>query len=136
MSEVWRDIKGYEGLYQVSNIGRVRSVDREVRKERRSYMVKGQLMKLRIGNNGYYRCSVRKNGKIGTIEVHRAVAEAFIPNPCNFPCVNHKNEIKTDNRVENLEWCSYSYNNMYGNGNEQRTESKKNAWKVKNRLAA
>ena len=109
--EEWRDIAGYEG-YQVSNLGRVRSLDRWIvdknglRKKR-----KGQIIKLLPIPQGYYYVGL-SNGK--KARVNRLVAEAFIPNPDNLPCVNHKNENMKDNRVENLEWCSYSYNLTYG----------------------
>ena len=107
MIEVWKDIKGYEGLYQVSNIGRVKSLTRtNCRKE--------NILKQTNRGNGYYCVSLSKNNIVKTFCVHRLVAEAFIPNPNNFPCVNHINEDKLDNRVENLEFCTIQYNSSYG----------------------
>ena len=100
--EIWKDIKGYEGLYQVSNEGRI-------------FSVINSIFLKPIENNGYYTVSLYKNKKPSINNIHRLVAEAFIPNPNNLPCVNHKNEIKTDNKVNNLEWCTYQYNNTYNN---------------------
>lgn len=104
--EIWRDIKDYEGLYQVSNLGRVRSLN--YRQTGRS-----EVMKLFYAC-GYLRVALYKNRKYKFFLVHRLVAEAFIPNLLGEPQVNHIDEDKTNNHVENLEWCSASYNNNYG----------------------
>lgn len=119
--EIWRDIAGYEGCYQVSNIGRVRSLDRYVftvgnpNKKRR---IHGKILNLsrRMSNGepGYLYVNLSKNGDDKLYTVHRLVAEAFIPNPDNLPCINHKDEDKSNNRVSNLEWCTIKYNNNYG----------------------
>ena len=129
MIEIWKDIQGYEGLYQVSNFGNVISLNFRNKKEK--YKIAQRIL-----NNGYFSVTIHKNGKKQTIEVHRLVAIAFLPNPFNLPCVNHINENKLDNRAENLEWCTWSYNNKYGKGNKKRTESKKNTWKKKKNVAA
>lgn len=112
MEEIWKDIKGYEGLYQVSNLGRVKSLDREI-----LYLVKGKYNAKRFYNGkivtpfslkNEYLCVSLHNGKnTKKRTVHRLVAEAFITNYENKPTVNHKNHIRTDNRVENLEWATY-----------------------------
>lgn len=99
--EIWKDIVGFEG-YQVSSLGRVRSF-------------KGTIRVLSPNKSSRY-CQVTlfREGERHYRKIHRLVAEAFIPNPNNLPFVNHKNEDKTDNRVENLEWCDAKYNNNYG----------------------
>lgn len=121
IGEVWKDIPGYYGYYQVSNIGRVRSCDRKVfipnygRWCTPSYkFYRGEIKKLKYNNNGYLRVQLYKNNKEKSWLVHRLVAIAFIPNPYNLPEVNHKNEMKTDNRVENLEWTDHRTNCHYG----------------------
>lgn len=108
--EEWKDIKNYEGLYQVSNLGNVRSLDRFIINK----IVKGKILKKCLTKFGYYRVVLSKNNVQITRTVHRLVAEAFIENTNNLPCVNHKDEDKTNNCVDNLEWCSYKYNNNYG----------------------
>ena len=106
IKEEWRNIKGYENIYQVSNYGNVRSLN---------YNNTGKVKLLsKCLCRGYHIVHFNKNGVSKSPMVHRLVAEAFIPNPCNLPKVNHKNEIKTDNKVENLEWCTVAYNNTFG----------------------
>lgn len=120
--EEWRDIKGYEGLYQVSNLGNVRSLIDNHKKRRNELYI----MKPTKDRDGYLRIGFRKNGKKKLFGVHRIVAEAFIPNVLNMPEVNHKNEIKNDNRVENLEWCDDYYNRRYGTNIERSRNSRLN----------
>lgn len=104
MEEIWKNIKEYED-YQVSNLGRVKSLK----------FGKEIIMSQKIDRKGYLCVNLCKNGKHKKFSVHRLVAEAFIPNPNNYPQVNHKSEIKTQNNVENLEWCTNDYNQKYGN---------------------
>ena len=109
MKEIWKDKKDYEGLYQVSNLSRVKSI--KFGKER--------ILKPVTNSSGYLFVKLCKDGKVKAFTVHRLVAEAFIPNPDNLPCVNHKDECKSNNVVNNLEWCSYSYNINFGTRNKR-----------------
>ena len=117
MEEEWRDIAGYEGYYQVSSLGWVRSLERWVQDKfgmKAPYRIPPKILKPKRAQNGYLFVNLSKEGHAHPHRIHRMVAEAFIPNPDGLPEVNHKNEDKTDNRVENLEWCSVVYNNTYG----------------------
>lgn len=123
--EKWRSIVGYEGKYEVSNYGNVRSVDRI---DRTNHFRKGKILTLRTDKDGY-KIAVLSNGIHKFLKVHRLVAIAFIPNPENLPEVNHKNEVKDDNFIDNLEWCTAKYNANYGNRNikiSQRQKGKPN----------
>lgn len=112
MKEIWKDIRDYEGLYQVSNTGKIKSLNyRHTGREK--------IMKHSVNNKGYLFVKLWKNRKFKSFRVHRLVAEAFIPNPNNLPFINHKSEIKTQNNVENLEWCDAKYNNNFGTRKER-----------------
>lgn len=126
MKEIWKDIKNYEGLYQVSNMGNVRSLDHYVdhgRWKNHKKVVKGKPLKFKLDKDGYCVLALYKNGSRSYRRVHRLVAEAFIPNLNNYTIVNHINEIKNDNRAENLEWCTIEYNNNYGTKNQRSAKS-------------
>lgn len=115
--EVWRLIPGYNHPYQVSNYGRVLGT-------------KG-LMKPYDNGYGYLVVELRKGREGKHLRVHRLVAEAFLPNPDNLPEVNHKDENKHNNAVDNLEWCTRSYNKKYGSGRKMRSEGMKRVWKAR-----
>ena len=113
MKEIWKDIKGYEGSYQVSNLGRVKSLSREIYFSNRDYINLTKEIILKPGNNGkgYLCVSFSKNNRQKSFRVHRLVAKAFIPNLKNKPQVNHKDGDKKNNCIENLEWCD-NYENF------------------------
>lgn len=123
---VRKPIKGYEGHYEVDQFGRVYSVDRIVHVDDngREYdkPLKGKRMKQSVHTKGYKTVPLTKDGKTTTHYVHRLVAEAFIPNPSNLPFINHKDEDKTNNFVENLEWCKEQYNATYGKAREKQAK--------------
>lgn len=120
--EIWKDIEGYEGMYQVSNIGRVRALDR-VKPNSGGQIAKGHILPQSDNGHGYRFVSLWKFNKGRRFYVHRLVASAFIPNPNNFPIINHKDENKSNNRYENLEWCTQKYNINYGNHMKRLKES-------------
>lgn len=111
--EVWKDIAGYEGLYQVSNKGNVRSLDRKVNFLHGTKISRGKLLKPGANAEGYLFVTLSKNNIVRPARINRLVASAFIPNPGNLPSVNHKDKNRKNNNVENLEWCTVEYNNRY-----------------------
>ena len=117
MEEIWKDIEGFENLYQVSNLGRVRSLDHYVKNGHGRRIVHGKILKPFKSSHGYLFVALGKNAKHRS--VHRLVASAFIQNPNNFPDVNHKDENKSNNVYTNLEWCNHSYNALYGTCQER-----------------
>jgi hypothetical protein len=123
---VRKPVKEYEGYYEVDQFGRVFSVDRVVlvNDNGRQYNkpLKAKQMKQSVHTKGYKTVALTKDGKTKTMFVHRIVAEAFISNNDNLPMVNHKDEDKTNNFVENLEWCTVAYNNTYGNAQKKKAK--------------
>ena len=117
--EKWKDIQGYEGLYQVSNLGNVRSLDRIVKHYPKDYFQEGRVLKSALTKNGYPMVVLLNHNDRKTKKIHRLVAEAFIPNLNNYNVVNHKDENKENNCVENLEWCTSKYNANYGSRNKK-----------------
>ena len=106
-NEIWKDIKGYDGKYQISNKGNIKNVKRN------------KLLKIQFNKN--YKCIhlVGTDGKIKNYTIHRLMAQSFIPNPDNLSCVNHKDENKLNNSLDNLEWCTKKYNCNYGTAIER-----------------
>lgn len=107
--EIWRDIGGYEGSYQVSSYGNIKSLN--FHNTGRPALLSQETTKL-----GYKRVTLSKDGKVRRFSIHRLVATAFISNPNNYPCINHKDENPSNNHMDNLEWCTIQYNTKYGSG--------------------
>lgn len=114
--ETWKSVTDYEDLYEVSNLGNVRSVDHFANTSIRNVkarLIKGRILKKTIKTNGYYSVDLSKNGVTNSVSVHRLVAVAFVENVSQCKVVNHINGIKTDNRPENLEWVTYKENHWH-----------------------
>lgn len=123
MQEIWKDIKNYEGMYQVSNLGNVRSLTRRVNTFNGFRTTKGKVLKPLLSNTGYYRVDLKRNQSDNYVSIHKLVAEAFVPNPNNYTVINHKDNDRLNNYATNLEWCTQSYNVKYAyiNGNAKST---------------
>ena len=115
----WIDIKGYEGLYKISTDGQILGIK------------SNKTLKPDINQDGYCRVSLYKDKECKHYSVHRLVAQTFLPNPDNLPEVNHKDEDKTNNYYENLEWCTIEYNNNYGTHNQKVSKTLKNKYRNK-----
>ena len=125
--EIWMPVNGYEGIYEISNLGNVKSLGRYVAANRGGVRyVKEHLLSLARSKNGYYAVVLSMFGKRKMASVYRLVAESFIPNPNHYKEVNHKDENKHNNNVLNLEWCDRKYNANYGTGVERCARQK---WK-------
>ena len=118
MKEEFRDIVGYEGLYQVSNLGEIKSLPKTKVCINKNYSTKEKYLKTTINNKGYKRVFLYKNKKAKVFYIHRVVAQAFIPNPNKLIQVNHKDGNKQNNCIDNLEWisCSDNIKHAYNNG--------------------
>lgn len=119
MKELWKPIDGTDGLYEVSNTGKVRALN---------YGNSGITKQVKASPDritGYVKVRIKDhNGNARTCLLHRLVASAFIPNNNSLPCVNHKDEDKTNNNANNLEWCTYKYNSNYGTATQRANETK------------
>lgn len=114
MIEIFKDIEGYENLYQISNLGNVKSLGNG-----NSNNSKEKILKPTKNKKGYLTVGLYKDGKLKRHKIHRLVAQAFIDNPNNLPQINHRDEDKTNNHFTNLEWCDTKYNINYGTRNER-----------------
>ena len=119
--EIWKDIAGYEGLYKVSNKGNVYSVER---KDSMGRKWGGRTLKPMHDKNGYLTVALYENGLGKNKKIHRLVSEAFLPNPNNYPEVNHIDEVKDNNNVNNLEWCTREYNINHGTSIERSAQAR------------
>lgn len=122
MTEEWRDIAGYEGLYQISNLGRVKSLPRTIRYGwgyNKVVVQQEMIRKSTQKKNGYWFITLKKDNKQKQFLIHRLVAEAFLENKNNYQWVNHKDENPSNNCVTNLEWCTPKYNANYGDRNKK-----------------
>lgn len=123
----WKEIEGYEGYYEVNNTGEIRSVERMIIDVNgKQYHRKSQVLRKQISKDGYYKVVLNKDGKSKTFLLHRLVAQAFIPNPDKLPQINHKDENRLNNNIENLEWCDPKYNCNYGTHKQKLSELFKN----------
>lgn len=125
-NEVWRNIEGFDNRYMVSNLGRVKTKEFTYTLHGKTQVKPSHILRTIIRKDGYCKVGLGGYGKQKTLNLHRLVALAFIANPDNLPCINHKDENPTNNVVENLEWCTYQYNNNYGSFGKKHSLAYKN----------
>lgn len=124
--EVWKDIPGFEGFYQASTLGRVRSCDRDINYVNgHKVHYNSHVMATKPNHSGYMVVGLNKNNRQHWYSVHQLIARTFIPNPNGYPQINHIDECRTNNAVINLEWCTAHYNNNYGQRNERLSKALK-----------
>ena len=123
----WKKVKGYEDCYEVSSKGDIRTIPREVQTRNHPRMVPERILKPQQDKDGYLMVCLSKNNIKTSKKIHRLVAEAFLENPNGYSSINHKDENKRNNSVDNLEWCSSLYNTRYGTGIERRTAKRRKA---------
>lgn len=121
--EIWKDIPNYEGLYQISNLGNVKSLYRITNN---NHIIHEKILKPQDNNNGYLVVNLYKNNKMKAKLIHRLVAKTFIDNPNNYNYINHIDKNKSNNTVNNLEWCTQSYNVIYSKGRKVNQYDKNN----------
>ena len=117
INEIWKPVVGWEDCYMVSSMGRVKSLDRWVNSKSGSLRFsKGKILSHNIDKDGYHSVTLCVDNKVKKMRVHRLVAETFLPNPKNYPIINHRDENPSNNILDNLEWCDISYNTAYSCG--------------------
>ena len=131
MQEIWKDIEGYEGYYQVSNLGRVKSLERKTKQHHNSVRTQPERI-LKSWIKRYESVILCKDSKTKKVPIHRLVAKAFLPNENNLPEVNHKDENKLNNCADNLEWCTREYNINYGTAIERKRQKLKGRTRPRN----
>lgn len=130
--EIWKPVVGYEGIYEVSNLGRVKSLERVVSFGRARRVIKEKILKqVKKGTCQYYCVNLTIKGKQHWMLVHRLVAQAFIPNPKGLPEVNHKDENKDNNTLDNLEWCDREHNHLWGTSRMRQSKTLKEYYRIK-----
>ena len=133
MQEIWKPIIGYENLYEVSNLGNVRSLDRTVKCHSKTRLVKGKLLNQALRKNGYYTVTLCDSGRDKQMYVHRLVALHFVenPKPDEYNVINHKDENRKNNIYTNLEWCTPAYNLSYGTAQQRANDKKRGVFNTK-----